>query len=95
MIKLSHYDDKKEKHQSHEVFFSPEQLEKFREVLYSKELYNIDSPTIVGFGETKEQAEEEFKRLFDKYYEFICKIKEDLENIEIEDSNKSYIMSGD
>lgn len=59
MIRLTHYDDRKEKSQSHEIgldetpFYNAEH-----------DVYTHDILELVGYGETKEEALENFKKKF-------------------------------
>lgn len=60
MINLTHYDDGKEKSQSHEISIS--------ETDYYNSEYDIfshDPFAITGYGSTKEEAMEDFKRKFE------------------------------
>ena len=62
MIELTHYDDKKEKWQSHEI--------EIREKDFSTEIdddtwvYSHNPFYITGYGATKDQAIEDFKKKF-------------------------------
>lgn len=60
MLYLAHYDDGKKKYQSHEIYL----LEK---ALYNSDIniFSINPFDICGYGETKEEAFEEFKRKYD------------------------------
>lgn len=80
MLKLYHYDDEKGKNQSHIIRFSKEQVQKFRMFLDSKGLYDLEVPKIIGSGQTRKEALNEFESQVDSYYKFIKKIKEDLDN---------------
>lgn len=60
MLRLNHYDDCKEKSQSHEI--------SIRECHFYDVEYDIGSFNpfdIYGYGETKEEALEDFKRKFE------------------------------
>lgn len=61
-LQLGHYDDKKEKWQSHEVRFTIQSIHNFME----KISYNGDILDIIGYGETKEEAFENFKTKYRK-----------------------------
>lgn len=67
MLKLKHYDDKKEKYQSHEISFDTE----IDCVNNDIGIYSLELTDIVGYGKTKEEALEDFKKKFkyllDKY----------------------------
>lgn len=59
MIKLMHYDDTKQKSQSHEIYLKDESV-------YNPETetFNHDIFDICGYGATKEEAYEDFKKKF-------------------------------
>lgn len=59
MLRLNHYNDGKEKYQSHEI--------RIRECRFYCAEYDVFSHNpfdITGYGETKEEALEDFKRKF-------------------------------
>lgn len=60
MINLTRYDDRKEKSQSHEISIS-------EDAFYNSEydIFSHDFFAITGFGSTKEEAMEDFKRKFE------------------------------
>lgn len=60
MIKLKHYDDGKGKWQSHEISIAEDQFANFDLGIYSH-----DFSDIIGFGETKEEALDDFIRKFE------------------------------
>lgn len=59
MLELHHYDDKKERWQSHEVRVIENYSGKNIDGVWSLDPYQV-----TGFGATKEEAYEEFKRKF-------------------------------
>lgn len=69
MIYLTHYDDGKEKFQSHEVFMKE-----------GKDLYDIDFCECYGYGEDYEEALENFKTNFSKKMEKLLSFREKLMN---------------
>lgn len=60
MLSLLHYDDCKEKSQSHEVSLASDYYSRWKGDLY----YNIDPFDNIGYGETKDEAYEDFKEKF-------------------------------
>ena len=60
MINLTHYDDGKEKLQSHEISISETDF-------YNSEydIFSHNPFAIIGYGSTKEEAMEDFKRKFE------------------------------
>ena len=79
MIKIDHYDDKKESPKSHMVKFTDEQMEQLRARLYRESLFTCDVPFIIGYGANKEEALQDFLTQIDSYYKFICDIKKELD----------------
>lgn len=59
MIELTHYDDGKKKFQSHEVSIKEQY---FYNAKYDVTSHNVFS--LIGYGETKEEALEDYKKKF-------------------------------
>ena len=57
IIKLVHHDDEKQKYQSHEIYFKIKDFYNFE-----YEVFSYDISDIKGYGETKEEALEDFKK---------------------------------
>ncbi len=72
MLELTHYNDGKRKHQSHEIRFS-DQLEK---IFNNGSISGHDLGSIVGYGETKEEAIENFQEILNWYFREIAAIKD-------------------
>ena len=64
-MKLAHYDDGKQKYQSHEIFLKED------DDFYCKKfnLFSHDISDIRGYGETKEEALEDCKNKLDWLFE--------------------------
>ena len=60
MLRLSHYNDSKEKSQSHEIILQDNCL--FYNAEY--DIFSLNPFDITGYGSTKEKALENFKRKF-------------------------------
>lgn len=60
MINLTHYNDGKKKSQSHEISISEDAFYNSEYDIFSHDLF-----AIAGFGSTKEEAMEDFKRNFE------------------------------
>ena len=60
MLRLSHYNDSKEKSQSHEIILQDNCL--FYNAEY--DIFSLNPFDITGYGSTKEEALENFKRKF-------------------------------
>lgn len=60
MLSLLHYNDGKEKSQSHEVSLASDCYSYWKGDLY----YNINPFDNIGYGETKNEAYEDFKEKF-------------------------------
>lgn len=80
MIECVHYDDCKGKWQSHEVYIKT-----------NDDPYYIDGkslpydPTdIVGYGETKEEAFEEFKEKFNQLFAYLKEFSEKINSPDVE-----------
>ena len=59
MIRLTHYDDRKEKSQSHEI-----SLDETPFYNAEHDVWTHDTFELIGYGETKEEALEDFKKKF-------------------------------
>lgn len=89
MISCAHYDDRKEKWQSHEVFVDTDE----ESCIYiGGNALPYDLSDIIGYGATKEEAFEEFKEnfntVFEQWKEFAEKINSS--DIEIKESECVY-----
>ena len=73
MLKLTHYDDKKEKWQSHEIRFSDESDWKIFE---NGSISGHELNSIVGYGKTKEEAIKNFQEVLNWYFREIEAIKD-------------------
>lgn len=60
MINLTHHDDGKEKAQSHEISISESDFYNSEYEIFSHDFF-----AIIGYGSTKEEAIEDFKRQFE------------------------------
>ena len=64
MIELAHHNDGKEKWQSHEVYLIEEEFYNHEYGLYSHDIFDA-----IGYGETQEEALEDFKRKMNYMFE--------------------------
>lgn len=61
MLRLEHYDDGKQKHQSHEIRIRDGKFAPSIEL----DIFSYNPLDITGYGSTKEEALDDFKRKFD------------------------------
>lgn len=63
MVKLTHYNDGKEKGQSHSISIYSDHTA--RSNLIERGIYSMDLTELTGYGDTKEAAIQDFKEKFD------------------------------
>lgn len=81
MIECVHYDDRKEKWQSHEVFVDTDE----ESCIYvGGNALPYDLSDIIGYGATKEEAFEEFKEKFNQLFAYLKEFSEKINSPDVE-----------
>lgn len=80
MIECVHYDDRKGKWQSHEVYIKTDDDSYY---IDGKSL-PYDLSDIAGYGETKEEAFEEFKEKFNQLFAYLKEFSEKINSPDVE-----------